>query len=123
MSASVTLRELVPIDVAKELTYTGRVISGIEAAALHLVTRCVENPLEEAEKVAQEIVNGNPDAVAAAKKMYQKNWIDATEKEALNREMELQKTLLGSWNQMAAAVDNFGVKVPYLSRNDDKKEE
>jgi len=122
MSASVTLRELVPIDVAKELTYTGRVISGTEAAALHLVTRCVENPLEEAEKVAAEIVNGNPDAVAAAKKMYQKNWIDATEKEALNREMELQKTLLGSWNQMAAAVDNFGVKVPYLSRKEDKKE-
>ena len=30
MSASITLRELVPIDVAKELTFTGRIINGIE---------------------------------------------------------------------------------------------
>jgi hypothetical protein len=34
MSASVTLRELVRIDVAKELTMTtGRIISGTEASA------------------------------------------------------------------------------------------
>ena len=56
MSASVTLRELVRIDVAKELTMTGRVLNGSEAASLGLVTRCVDDPMAEAEKLALEIV-------------------------------------------------------------------
>lgn len=56
MSASVTLRELVRIDVAKELTMTGRVLSGTQAASLGLVTRCMEDPMGEAERVANEIV-------------------------------------------------------------------
>mmetsp|Transcript_6919 Transcript_6919/g.15845 ORF Transcript_6919/g.15845 Transcript_6919/m.15845 type:complete len:89 (+) Transcript_6919:688-954(+) len=55
MSASVTLRELVRIDVAKELTMTGRIVDGKEAAELGLVTRCVEDPMEEANKLATEI--------------------------------------------------------------------
>ena len=33
MSASITLRELIPIDIAKELTFTGRTLNGIEAKA------------------------------------------------------------------------------------------
>ena len=57
MAASVTLRELVRIDVAKELTMTGRIISGTEAAQLGLVTRCVEDPMAEAKKIANEIAS------------------------------------------------------------------
>ena len=56
MSASVTLRELVRIDVAKELAMTGKIISGEEGEKLGLVTRCVEDPMEEALKVAKMIV-------------------------------------------------------------------
>jgi enoyl-CoA hydratase/carnithine racemase len=56
MGASVTLRELVRADVAKELTMTGRIVSGMEAEKLGLVTRCVEDPMKEAMKVALEIV-------------------------------------------------------------------
>jgi enoyl-CoA hydratase/carnithine racemase len=56
MSASVTLRELVRIDVAKELTMTGRIVTGEEAARLGLVTRCVTDPLQDATTLAQEIV-------------------------------------------------------------------
>ena len=56
MGASVTLRELLRIDVAKELTMTGRIISGAEAEKIGLVTRCVEDPMKEALKVALEIV-------------------------------------------------------------------
>ncbi|CAB9507574.1 Delta(3,5)-Delta(2,4)-dienoyl-CoA isomerase, mitochondrial [Seminavis robusta] len=122
MSASVTLRELLPIDVAKELTFTGRILSGEQAAQYNLVTRCVDDPLQEAEQVALEIVEKSPDAVACAKKLYHKNWVHQSEADALHYEMELQKTLLGSWNQLAASVDNFGVSVPYMSRkNDDGK--
>ena len=56
MSASVTLRELVRIDVAKELTMTGRIISGLEGEQIGLVTRCAEDPMADALKVAKEIV-------------------------------------------------------------------
>ncbi len=56
MGASVTLRELVRIDVAKELTMTGRIVSGMEAEKLGLVTRCVEDPMKEAMIVALKIV-------------------------------------------------------------------
>lgn len=116
MSASVTLRELVSIDVAKELTYTGRTITGEEAARLNLVTRCVPDPMAEAEKIAKEIVGKNPDAVSAAKQLYQSNWVYKSEEEALMYERELQKTILGSWNQMAAVAKNFGWELPYWAR-------
>src|SRR3954451_18592146 len=45
MGITSTLPRLVRMDVAKELTYTGRVVTGTEAAALGLVTRAVEDPL------------------------------------------------------------------------------
>ena len=56
MGASVTLRELLRIDVAKELTMTGRIIDGLEAEKIGLVTRCVESPLDEAMKVAKDTI-------------------------------------------------------------------
>ena len=56
MGASVTLRELLRIDVAKELTMTGRIIDGLEAEKIGLVTRCVASPLDEAMKVAKDII-------------------------------------------------------------------
>lgn len=65
MSASVTLRELVRMDVAKELTMTGRVLNGKEAALLGLVTRCVDDPMAEAEKLALEIVERYASAIFA----------------------------------------------------------
>ena len=48
MSATVTLPELVPKDVALELTLTGRVFDGAEALKLGLVTKLSEAPLDEA---------------------------------------------------------------------------
>ena len=48
MSGSITLRELIPVDVAKELTMTARIFNGIEAKELGLVTRISETPYEEA---------------------------------------------------------------------------
>lgn len=39
MAISVTLRELVPIDVAKELTMTARMFTGLEAKDYGLVTK------------------------------------------------------------------------------------
>src|SRR3954451_16463905 len=99
MGITSTLPRLVRIDVAKELTYTGRVVSGTEAAALGLVTRAVEDPLAAAKELAREIAGRSPDAMRAAKKLYDTAW-HAPAEEGLALETELQVSLIGSPNQI-----------------------
>jgi enoyl-CoA hydratase/carnithine racemase len=66
MSLTRTLPRLVGIDVAKDLTYTGRVISGAEARELGVVTRVEDDPLGAAAALAAEIADRSPDAVRSA---------------------------------------------------------
>jgi len=117
MSLTVTLRELLPADVAKELTFTGRIVGGEEAARLGLVTRCVADPRQEAERVAHELVQKSPDALRLTKQLYQQTWrTGASEEYCLQLETEFQKKLLLSWNQIAASGRNFGWKLPYFQK-------
>eukprot|EP00956_Cyclotella_meneghiniana_P012402 scaffold17626_cov47-Cyclotella_meneghiniana.AAC.2 len=117
MSASVTLRELVRSDVAKELAMTGRIISGEEGERLGLVTRCAEDPMVEAMKVAKEIVERSPDSVAATKVMFNTTWV-ADEETCLKKETDLQLRLIKTYNQIAASGRQFGVSLPYFRRQD-----
>jgi hypothetical protein len=59
----------------------------------------------------------SPDAVAASKKLYQETWV-ADEKTCLEKETELQKTLLITWNQLVASGKNFSINLPFMSRKD-----
>ncbi|MCW2990098.1 MAG: enoyl-CoA hydratase/carnithine racemase [Solirubrobacterales bacterium] len=103
MGITHTLTRLVALDVAKELTFTARRVSGEEAAALGLVTRVAEDPLAAAQELAAEIAAKSPDAVRAAKQLYEETW-PAPAGNALELETELQRGLMGSPNQMAAVV-------------------
>jgi enoyl-CoA hydratase/carnithine racemase len=103
MSITRTLPRLVAIDVAKELTYTGRVLSGEEAARLGLVTHLAEDPLAAARELAREIATKSPDAVRSAKRLYDEAWTGAPE-QTLALEAELQRALIGSPNQLAAVT-------------------
>jgi enoyl-CoA hydratase/carnithine racemase len=103
MGITATLPRLIPLDVAKELTFTGRIVSGEEAAGLGLVTRVAADPLAAARSLAEEIAGRSPDAVRAAKRLYDESW-PAAGREALVLESELQFGLIGSPNQMAAVV-------------------
>jgi enoyl-CoA hydratase/carnithine racemase len=103
MSITQTLPRLVSIDVAKELTYTGRVLSGSEAHALGVVTHVEEDPMAAARALATEIVSKSPDAVRSAKRLYDESWTGSPE-ETLALEAALQRRLIGSPNQMAAVV-------------------
>jgi enoyl-CoA hydratase/carnithine racemase len=67
MTGSQLLPELVGRDVAKELTFTGREISGMEAAELGLATRVSSDPLGDALGLAAEIAGQSPRAIRAAK--------------------------------------------------------
>lgn len=103
MSITRTLPRLVGIDVAKELTYTGRVISGTEADRLGVVTRVDADPLAAAFALAREIAAKSPDAVRGAKRLYDQAWIGSAE-ETLSLEAATQLGLIGSQNQLAAVT-------------------
>jgi len=62
MTATVTLTRLVSLDVAKELVFTGRIVSGEEAGRLGLATHVTGSPLEDALALAREIAAKNPHA-------------------------------------------------------------
>jgi enoyl-CoA hydratase/carnithine racemase len=103
MSLTQTLPRLVGIDVAKELTFTGRVFSGEEALRLGVVTRLAAEPLEAAQALASEIASRSPDAVRGAKRLLQESW-NAAPEQGLRLEAEIQRGVIGSPNQIAAVT-------------------
>ncbi|MBK5109845.1 MAG: crotonase/enoyl-CoA hydratase family protein [Thermoleophilia bacterium] len=103
MGITATLPRLLALDVAKELTFTGQVISGEEAVRLGLATRAETDPLAAARSLAAEIARRSPDAVRAAKQLFDKSWPGAGPS-GLELESELQFELIGSPNQMAAVT-------------------
>ena len=104
MGITQTLPRLLPIDVAKELTFTGRILPGSEAADIGLVTRTADDPLTAALALADEITQKSPDAVRAAKRLYNETWVSNDAAGALARESELQADLIGKPNQIAAVM-------------------
>jgi enoyl-CoA hydratase/carnithine racemase len=101
MSITRSLPRLVGIDVAKELTFTGRVISGEQAKAVGLVTRLASDPLAAARGLADEIAARSPDAVRRAKRLYDEAWTGEAA-QTLALEAQLQSELIGSANQLEA---------------------
>jgi enoyl-CoA hydratase/carnithine racemase len=103
MGITSTLPRLVRLDVAKELTYTARIVDGARAVAIGLATHMAVDPLAAARQLAAEIAGRSPDAVRAAKRLYDTMW-NAPAEEALALESELQAGLIGSPNQIAAVT-------------------
>ncbi|NCF32715.1 MAG: crotonase/enoyl-CoA hydratase family protein [Proteobacteria bacterium] len=114
MSITQTLRDLLPMDVAKQLTFTGQVLSGREAHQLGLVTQVAEDPYAEAMNMAREIASKSPDAIRAAKQLFETAW-HADAKTGLELEAELQAGLIGSANQREAIAANFAKRAPEFS--------
>ncbi len=114
MSCSQTLRELVRQDVAKELTYTGRIVEAGEAHALGLVTRVAEDPLAEAMELAQSIARRSPDAIRGAKRLFEESWHTRPE-EGLLLEEVIQKQIMGQPNQMEAVTARLQKRTPVFA--------
>ena len=74
MGGTLALKELLRLDVAKELAMTGEIIDGAQAFKYGLITHVDNNPYERAVKLADVICKQSPDAVAGTKKLYNKSW-------------------------------------------------
>ncbi len=111
MAGPQLLQHVVRSDIAKELTFTGRVISGVEAAELGLVTRLSEEPLDDALALAREIAANSPHAIRAAKQVLD-TARTADVREGLETEERLQVSLIGSHNQVEAVTANMEKRAP-----------
>ncbi len=105
MSLAVTLRELLPIDKAKELTMTARRFRADEAKFMGLVSHVSEEPLVHAQAFARKLAQQSPDAVAAAKLLFNRSW-NSSDRGALYWETRLQKKIIGRANQRIAVARN-----------------
>lgn len=111
MTGTQTLRHLVRLDVAKELTFTGRIVSGTEAVALGLATRTSAQPLDEALALAREIAGKSPDAIRAGKRLLNAS-VALSLEDGLKLEEKLQLSLIGSPNQLEAVQANMAKRKP-----------
>ena len=103
MGITQVLPALVPLDVAKEIVFTGRTIGADEALDLGLVTRLSEDPLADAKELAAEIASKSPHAIRSGKRLINEAYTGRSE-DALKLEAELQRALIGSPNQIAAVT-------------------
>ena len=111
MSISKTLSRVVRLDVAKELTFTGRDVDGREAVSLGLATRVADDPLTEARALARTIAAQSPEAIRAAKQLWQRA-PELDDAGALALETALQLPLLGSRNQLEAVMARMQKRAP-----------
>lgn len=118
MSASQTLRDLVRLDVAKELTFTGRVVEGREALGLGLVTSLDESPREAALTMARAIAKRNPNAISYSKYLFDKTW-HGDEIQGLRTEELLQAKVLKSTNQIEAVMSEMEGRAANFNERDD----
>jgi len=105
------LPRLVGLDVAKELTFTGRMVSGEEAVKLGLATRVSETPREDALAMAAEIAGKNPNAVAGAKKLLNMAGTVSLA-EGFKAEERTIGSLIASPNQVEAVTAFFEKRDP-----------
>ena len=111
MAGLVLMRGLLRDDVARELTYSGRIFSGEEAGRLGLATRVTADPRAEALAFAREVAGRNPHAIRAGKRLLNLA-MHADQHEILLEESREQGALIGSPNQVEAVMANLQKREP-----------
>lgn len=111
MAITTTLRDLLPLDRAKEMAWSGRVVGGQEASHLGLVTALHDDPQAAAMETARAICVKSPDAIRSVKRLLNTAW-RLSDPEALALEAELQLGVLGKKNQLEAVMANMQKRSP-----------
>ena len=111
MTGTQLLPELVGRDVAKELTFSGRVVGGEEAVALGLATRVDPDPLRAALELARSVAARSPHAIRAAKRL-----LDLAGRVDLQAGFAAEQqeigAIIGSPNQAEAVAAEFSKRPP-----------
>ncbi|MEU5885114.1 crotonase/enoyl-CoA hydratase family protein [Spirillospora sp. NPDC047279] len=111
MTGTAALIRLVGEDVAKELTFTGRMVSGEEAVRLGLATRTADDPRQAATDLAREIAANSPHAIRAAKRLLNR----ASDRDLAGQYLEESRelgALRGTPNQAEAVKAYFEKRPP-----------
>jgi enoyl-CoA hydratase/carnithine racemase len=111
MSGTQALRRLVPLDVAKKIIFTGEVLTGEQAVAMHLGTELSKHPVEDALGLAGAIASRSPDAIRAAKKLLNDSALVPLS-EGLASEFDATARLMGGNNQIEAVMSNLEGRPP-----------
>jgi enoyl-CoA hydratase/carnithine racemase len=114
MTGTVMLPKLVGLDVAKELTLTGRMVSGTEAVALGLATRVADDPRAAAMELAADLCTKSPDALRHGKRLLNLSGTRPLA-EQLADERSTMASLIGSPNQVEATMAYFEKRAPNFS--------
>jgi enoyl-CoA hydratase/carnithine racemase len=114
MAGIVLLRGLLRDDIARELTFSGRIFNGQEALGLGLATRVCEDPRAEALAFAREVAARNPDAIRAGKRLLDLA-AESDQHAILLAETTEQVKLIGSPNQVEAVKANLEKRAPQFS--------
>lgn len=104
-------RTQVADDVLREMIYTNREFSGVEAQALGFATHVSDDPYAHALDLARVIANKNPHAIRGAKRLC--NMLaDASDAELLQAESDEQAKVIRTPNQMEAVMAEMGKRKP-----------
>ncbi|MBO1754027.1 crotonase/enoyl-CoA hydratase family protein [Allobranchiibius sp. CTAmp26] len=116
MSGIRSLAQLVGIEQAKRLTMTAQVFSGERAHEIGLVGAVGADPYAEAQILAGELATRSPDALAAAKRLFETRW-NAGPRRTFARERIEQVRLMAGRNFKIARTAAFARETPaYLPR-------
>lgn len=111
MGGMLFMRELVRPDIARDLTFTGRVFSGAQALEYGLATRTCDDPLAEALALARDIVAKSPSAIRAAKRLLDASLVQDDAGLLLAESVE-QEALIGGEHQREAVRANLEKRAP-----------
>lgn len=114
MTGLQSLPRLVGLDVAKELAFTGRMVSGTEAVELGLATHVADDPRAAAFELAAEIAGKNPAAIRHAKALLNAAGTRPLA-EAFVDETERMVQVIGSPNQIEAVTAYFEQRPPVFT--------
>jgi enoyl-CoA hydratase/carnithine racemase len=114
MTGTAMLPRLVGLEVAKELTFTGRIVSGEEAVRLGLALKVADDPRAAALELAADLVAKSPDALRHAKRLLNLSGTRPIA-EQLADERRTMASLIGSPNQVEATMAYFDQRAPKFS--------
>jgi enoyl-CoA hydratase/carnithine racemase len=111
MTVTATLPRLVGLDVAKELTWTGRMLTGAEAHELGIATRVSDDPFGDAMALAREIADKSPQAIRGAKKLLEQSGRVPLAQQYADERTTIA-SLIGQPNQVEAVTAYFEKRAP-----------